>query len=245
MSDAPLRQVLLDTETTGLEADKGHRVIEIGCVELKNRRPTGNNYWSYFNPDREVDEGAYKVHGISTTFLADKPRFHERAQAIWDYLAGAEVLIHNASFDMGFLSREFKRCGIEAPLESVCKITDTVGMARKLFPGQKVSLDALCKRFEVDNSNRSFHGALLDAQLLAEVYLAMTGGQSRLTLHAAEGSAQNAGQGGALLARLQALAQARVPVTIAANAEELAAHAERLAYMVKKGKCLWAEPAAP
>ena len=244
MSTGPARQILLDTETTGLEADKGHRIIEIGCVELVNRRPTGNNFWSYFNPEREVDEGAFKVHGLSNEFLSDKPLFHEKAVALWDYLAGAEVLIHNASFDMAFINREFRRCGLEKLLSSVCVITDTVSMARKLFPGQKASLDALCKRFEVDNSNRSFHGALLDAQLLAEVYLAMTGGQSRLMLDAGgDGRAGSEGRRSGLLEKLLALAGPAQSMTLPANAEELAAHQARLAYLTKKGKCLWDESA--
>jgi DNA polymerase-3 subunit epsilon len=175
-----MRQIVLDTETTGLEVEQGHRVIEIGCVELKARRPTGQNFWRYVNPDREIEAGAVAVHGITNEFLADKPRFHELAQELFSYLDGAELIIHNASFDVGFLNREFSRCGIDTPLDQVCTITDTVAMARKLHPGQKVNLDALCKRYGVDNTNRKFHGAQLDAELLAEVYLAMTGGQSRL-----------------------------------------------------------------
>ena len=242
MSAGAGRQILLDTETTGIEPELGHRIIEVGCVELINRRPSGNNFWSYFNPEREVDAGAFRVHGLSNEFLADKPLFHEKAQALWDYLAGAELLIHNASFDMGFLNREFRRCGMEQLLSSVCVITDTVSMARKLLPGQRVSLDALCKRFEVDNSNRSFHGALLDAQLLAEVYLAMTGGQSRLVLDAESGSANGRqARGSGLLQKLQMLAGAAAPKVVTASEDELLAHRSRLAYLAKKGKCLWVE----
>jgi len=240
------RQILLDTETTGLEADQGHRMIELGCVELRNRRLTGNNLQFYFNPDRASDEAAFKVHGLSDAFLATQPRFHERAQEIWDYLAGAEVLIHNASFDMGFLNREFLRCGFEAPLSSVCKVTDTVSIARRLYPGQRVSLDSLCKRLGVDNSSRQFHGALLDAQLLAEVYLQMSGGQSRLSL---ESDTQASGQGGAqasaLLTKLRLWADGKDPIRILATEHELLVHAQRLAGIAKKKKCIWQDPLAP
>jgi DNA polymerase-3 subunit epsilon len=240
------RQILLDTETTGLEVDQGHRIIEIGCVELRNRRLTGNNLQLYFNPDRPSDEAAFKVHGLADAFLATQPRFHEGAQQIWDYLAGAELLIHNASFDMGFLNREFRRCGFPAPLDSICKITDTASIARRLYPGQRVGLDSLCKRLGVDNSSRQFHGALLDAQLLAEVYLHMSGGQSRLSL---ESDAQSVGQGGAqasaLLIKLRLWAEGKDPIRIWATEPELLAHAKRLAGIAKKKKCIWQDPLAP
>lgn len=235
-----MRQIVLDTETTGLEVDQGHRIIEVGCVELRDRRPTGNNFWRYVNPDREIDAGAEAVHGISVAFLADKPLFHELARELFDYLQGAELIIHNASFDLGFLNREFLRCGIDTPLTAVCTVTDTVSMARKMHPGQKASLDALCKRYGIDNTNRRFHGALLDAQLLAEVYLAMTGGQSRLLLDAGGNAASR--RGGRVLAQLQSAAGDRAPVVLVASEMEWQAHRERLATLQKKsGKTLWAE----
>ena len=232
------RQIVLDTETTGLSVDDGHRIIEVGCVEMRDRKPTGNNFWRYVNPDREIDAGAVEVHGITSAFHADKPMFHEIAQALLDYLKGAELIIHNASFDVGFLNREFQRCGIDTPLAEVCTITDTVSMARKLNPGQKANLDALCKRYGIDNTNRKFHGALLDAQLLAEVYLAMTGGQSRLLLHA--GSAGNARRGGKVLAQMQLFAAEKPALVLQADAEELALHQARLKVLIKKsGKHCW------
>lgn len=233
-----MRQIVLDTETTGLEVDQNHRIIEIGCVELVSRRATGNNFWRYVNPDREIDAGAVAVHGITNAFLADKPRFHELAKELMDYLKGAELIIHNASFDLGFLNKEFTRCGIDTRLESVCTVTDTVSMARKMHPGQKANLDALCKRYGVDNTNRKFHGAQLDAQLLAEVYLAMTGGQSRLSLDT--GAGNHAQRGSKVLAWLMGAAAGRASVVLEADADEIAAHQQRLQTLVKKsGKTLW------
>lgn len=238
-----MRQIVLDTETTGIEVEQGNRVIEIGCVELKNRKPTGNNFWRYVNPERDSEPGALAVHGLTSSFLADKPLFHELADELWAYLEGAELLIHNASFDMGFLEKEFARCGRTVPLASVCTVTDTVTMARRLHPGQKNSLDALCKRYFVDNSNRKFHGALLDAQLLAEVYLAMTGGQSRLMLDAEEKSGQR--RENRLLTRLLALPElagdpaGRTPV-VAPTTEEIVRHEARVAAIEKKsGQNFW------
>lgn len=177
-----MRQLVLDTETTGLSVEQGHRIIEIGIIELVNRRPTGNHFQRYVNPGRAVDEGAVQVHGITNQFLADKPSFSEVARDLWDWLAGDELVIHNAPFDVGFLDVEFRLSGIGQPLAQACAITDTVQMARKLHPGQKASLDALCRRYNVDNSNRELHGALLDARLLAEVYLALTRGQESLVM---------------------------------------------------------------
>lgn len=175
------RQVVLDTETTGLDPSQGHRIIEIGCIELINRKFTGNNYHTHINPERKVDAGAVKVHGITNTFLENKPRFAEVYQELRCYIDGAELIIHNAPFDVGFLNHEFLRLDRKnASLESICKIFDTLQLARKTHPGQRNSLDALCKRYKVDNSNRKLHGALLDAEILAKVYLAMTGGQSSL-----------------------------------------------------------------
>jgi DNA polymerase-3 subunit epsilon len=235
-----MRQIVVDTETTGLEVEHGHRIIEIGCVEMKNRRPTGNHFHRFINPEREVEFGAEQVHGITDAFLADKPRFAELAQELWDYLAGAELIIHNASFDLGFLNREFASCGMANKLEQACTVIDTVALARKLNPGQKANLDSLCKRYGVDNSRRDFHGALLDARLLSDVYLAMTGGQSRLVLDAVDGAA---GSGTSRFAALLGESSAPLPV-IFASSEELAAHAERLAGIAKKAACLWREPEA-
>lgn len=233
-----MRQIVLDTETTGLDVDAGHRIIEIGCVELKDRRPTGNNFWRYVNPDRPIDAGAVAVHGITEEFLADKPMFHQLAQEFFDYAKGAELIIHNASFDLGFLNFELRRCGLDTPLQEVCTITDTVSMARRMHPGQKANLDALCKRYFIDNTNRKLHGALLDAELLAEVYLAMTGGQSRLLLDSG-GDAANR-RGSRTLAALQLLAADKPVTVVQASETEQALHLERMNGLVKKsGKTLW------
>ncbi|MBE9516639.1 MAG: DNA polymerase III subunit epsilon [Proteobacteria bacterium] len=181
-----MRQIVLDTETTGLEPEAGHRIIEIGCVELINRRLTGNNYHQYIQPDREIDDGAIEVHGITNESLVDKPRFDAIAADFIEYVRGAELIIHNAPFDTGFLNNEF-RLMMEAgkadslpKIEDICKITDTLKTARTMHPGQRNSLDALCKRYEIDNSQRTLHGALLDSEILADVYLSMTGGQTGL-----------------------------------------------------------------
>ena len=178
-----MRQIVLDTETTGLEVSQGHRIIEIGCIEMINRRVTGNHWHHYVNPDREVDSGAFEVHGISNDFLQDKPRFEELAEDFVNYVAGAELVIHNAAFDIGFLDHELSRLDPPAaPLQESCGVLDTLLLARQKHPGQKNNLDALCKRYDIDNSNRTLHGALLDARILADVYLAMTGGQTSLGL---------------------------------------------------------------
>lgn len=234
------RQLVLDTETTGIEVNQGHRLIEVGCIELFNRRQTGNNFWRYVNPQREIDPDAMRVHGITNEFVADKPPFAEVAQELWDYLDGAELVIHNAAFDVGFLDAEFRRAGVGEALANRCKITDTLKMARRLNPGQKANLDALCRRYGVDNSNRDFHGALLDAQLLAEVYLTMTGGQSSLTL-ADAGAAAGANGGVAQISfdELFASSAASLPV-IGASDDELAAHLARIKTLHKKsGKNYW------
>jgi DNA polymerase-3 subunit epsilon len=184
-----MRQIVLDTETTGLEVSQGHRIIEIGCIELVHRRVTGNHWHYYFNPDREVDIGAFEVHGISNEFLQDKPRFAELADDFYRYVEGAELVIHNAAFDMGFLNRELALLDTPpGPLEECCAVLDTLQLARQKHPGQKNNLDALCKRYDIDNSQRSLHGALLDARILADVYLSMTGGQTSLGLEAEHGS---------------------------------------------------------
>ena len=177
-----MRQIVLDTETTGLDHSDGHRIIEIGCVEMVNRRLTGNDFHQYLQPDREIDAGAMEVHGISNESLLDKPRFEEIVADLTDYLKDAELIIHNAPFDVGFLNMELKRCGSKDTIDSLSTVIDSLIMARQKHPGQKNTLDALCKRYDVDNSQRDLHGALLDAQILADVYLAMTGGQGALML---------------------------------------------------------------
>ncbi|MFY9974578.1 MAG: DNA polymerase III subunit epsilon, partial [Chromatiaceae bacterium] len=167
-----MRQIVLDTETTGLDPEEGHRLIEIGCVELKDRRLTGNNFHQYLQPDREVDAAAVEVHGITNEMLADKPRFAEVAEDFLRYVSGSELIIHNADFDTGFLDHELHLWRGEGPsIRDLCEVTDTLGLARRLHPGQRNSLDALCKRYGVDNSHRDLHGALLDAEILADVYL--------------------------------------------------------------------------
>ena len=173
------RQLVLDTETTGLEPSQGHRIIEIGVVEMIDRRLTGNNFHIYLQPDREIDAGAIEVHGITNEFLADKPRFEDIAQELADYLRGAEVIIHNAPFDVGFIDAEYQRMENGLTMASLCEVIDTLVMAREMHPGQRNSLDALCGRYDVDNKHRTKHGALLDSEILADVYLAMTGGKSR------------------------------------------------------------------
>jgi DNA polymerase-3 subunit epsilon len=178
-----MRQVILDTETTGLEPEQGHRIIEIGCVELVNRRKTGRTFHRYLRPDREVDRGALQVHGITNEFLAQQPRFEEIADELLEFLRGAELIIHNAAFDLAFIDCELRRLrAAPKSIRELCGVIDTLPMARQLHPGQRNSLDALCKRYGVDNSHRELHGALLDAQILLDVYLAMTGGQTALIL---------------------------------------------------------------
>ncbi|MFZ1623574.1 MAG: DNA polymerase III subunit epsilon, partial [Gammaproteobacteria bacterium] len=185
-----MRQVVLDTETTGLELKLGHRVIEIGCVELVNRRRTARTLHHYLQPDRDIDPGAQEVHGISIDMLQDKPRFSEIAEDFLAFIAGAELVIHNADFDVGFLNAELRRTGrLPATVTEVCPVIDTLALARRLHPGQRNSLDALCKRYSIDNSGREYHGALLDAHLLADVYLAMTGGQATLFMDRNSGEA--------------------------------------------------------
>jgi len=176
-----MRQIILDTETTGLEPRQGHRIIEVGCVELINRRFTGNNFHFYLNPQRDIDEGAVAVHGLTSEFLSDKPLYEDIAADLYEYLKGAEVVIHNAAFDVGFINHEYRLMGSDhTDMASWCEVIDSLHMARKMFPGQRNSLDALCKRYEIDNSQRQLHGALLDAEILADVYLMMTGGQNSL-----------------------------------------------------------------
>jgi len=191
MSD---RQIVLDTETTGLEHRQGHRIIEIGCVELLNRKLTGNNYHVYLNPEREIDQGAIEVHGISNEFLSDKPLFADIYETFLEYLSGAELIIHNAAFDVGFMDAELLKIESQTPqIDEICTVHDTLLQARKMFPGQRNDLDSLCKRYEINNSHRQLHGALLDAEILADVYLMMTGGQTALSLVAASARSSDTG----------------------------------------------------
>jgi len=179
-----MRQIVLDTETTGLDPNQGHRIIEIGCVEIQNRKLTGEHFQVYLNPERDIDDGAIQVHGLTTEFLSDKAKFTEIQSQFIEFIKGAELIIHNAPFDVGFIDHELKRLNKEAePVESFCTIHDTLVFARNKHPGQRNSLDALCKRYEIKNSHRDLHGALLDAEILADVYLAMTSGQSTLLLN--------------------------------------------------------------
>lgn len=187
-----MRQIVLDTETTGLEVTQGHRVIEIGCIEIVHRRVTDQTFHQFLNPDRDIDEGALAVHGITQEFLSDKPKFSKIADDLIQFINGAELIIHNASFDIGFINEELYRANHDVTdIRDCCKVYDSLEHARKMHPGQKNSLDALCKRYEIDNSHRELHGALLDAQILADVYLAMTGGQTALRLSAYIGQSDN------------------------------------------------------
>lgn len=189
------RQIVLDTETTGLEHRQGHRIIEIGCVELVNRRLTGNNFHVYLNPDREIDQGAIEVHGITNEFLLDKARFADVYQQMMEYLSDSELIIHNAAFDVGFLDAELQRItDYSTRINDVCGVHDTLIQARKMFPGQRNDLDSLCRRYEINNSHRELHGALLDAEILADVYLAMTGGQTAFTLEANSSGQEGGGK---------------------------------------------------
>jgi DNA polymerase III subunit epsilon len=231
-----LRQIVLDTETTGLEPSQGHRIIEIGCVELINRRLTGNNLHIYINPQREIDAGALEVHGISNDFLADKPLFNDIADTFIDFVQGAELIIHNAPFDIGFLNSElsYLNHGYKV-MNEYCEVLDTLAMARKKHPEQKNNLDALCKRYFVDNTQRELHGALLDAEILADVYLIMTGGQSSFALghdNDVEGTAGN---------KIKRLDENRAPLkVISATKEEEAAHRTRLESIQKSSETqLW------
>lgn len=231
-----MRHIVLDTETTGLEPSQGHRIIEIGCVEIVNRRITENTYHQYIQPDREIDEGAFEVHGISTEFLADKPRFADIAEDFMRFINGAELVIHNAPFDVGFLDHELKMLDpVWGKISDHCGITDSLVMARKKHPGQKNNLDALCKRYEVNNARRELHGALLDAELLAEVFLRMTGGQETLALSSnADGDAMQHGQ----VSPIRRLDANRPALNvIRATTDELAAHEERLSAL--GDDCVW------
>ena len=220
------RQIVLDTETTGLSAENGDRVIELGCVELLNRKPSGNDLHIYFNPGRESHEDAIKVHGLSSDFLRDKPKFAALAPEIVDYLRGAELIIHNAAFDVGFLDKELELAGLPPLRQHVAEVTDTLAMAKQVYPGKRNSLDALCDRFGVDRSNRSFHGAKLDAQLLADVYIHLTRGQDALLIDISSGEPA---QGAIAVVDLRSFV---LPVLTAAD-HELAAHEELLLQLDK------------
>lgn len=236
------RSVVLDTETTGMPVTDGHRIIEIGCVEVIGRRLTGRNFHVYLQPDRESDEGAIGVHGITDAFLIGKPRFAEVADEFYEYIKGARLIIHNAAFDVGFINNEFALAGYadRTDITQYCDVLDTLMMARERHPGQRNSLDALCKRYGIDNSGRDLHGALLDSELLADVYLAMTGGQTSLSL-AADGAEDSNGNSiqGSEIRRLPADRQ--LGRIIRANASELEAHLARLEAIAKSagGPSLW------
>lgn len=223
------RQIILDTETTGLSPVEGHRIIEIGCIEVIDRRTTGNHFHQYINPQRNVDEGAFKVHGLGNDFLSDKPLFANIVHEFLEFIKGSELLIHNAVFDVGFINSEFERLGLPK-LQTICKISDTLEIARQKHPGQRNSLDALCKRYQVDATDRVFHGALLDAQLLADVYLNMTAGQNSIEFNDIQVVNKEAS-----LKQLTTIS----PVIYATD-EEIKLHQEFLAIIKKKSdKCLW------
>ena len=233
------RIVVLDTETTGMNMDTGphymgHRVIEIGAVEVVNRRLTGRHYHVYLKPDRKVDEEAIGVHGITDEFLADKPLFSSQVGEFLQFISGAELVAHNAPFDVGFLDYEFSLLGRKERIAEVCKVTDTLAMARKLYPGKRNNLDVLCSRYGIDNSHRTLHGALLDAEILADVYLLMTGGQTKLNL---QSDSQQQDDSGAI----RRLSASRSPLKIIrADSQELQDHEARLDLVMKKGgSCLW------
>lgn len=233
-----MRQIILDTETTGIETKEGHRIIEIGCVELVDRKFTGKRYHQFINPEREVEEGALAVHGITNQFLQDKPKFAEISQTFLDFISGAELIIHNAPFDVGFINHEMKM--LDKKWRSIadhCHILDTLLLARQLHVGQRNSLDALCKRYFIDNSNRELHGALLDAHLLAQVYLAMTGGQGSL-FDEMQDTEKHAQETQVLSAPITQQRHLRI---LKATADELTIHDEYLKKLAQKSKCVWLE----
>ncbi|MCK4864215.1 MAG: DNA polymerase III subunit epsilon [Gammaproteobacteria bacterium] len=237
-----MRQIVLDTETTGLEPRLGHRIIEIGCVEVIDRRVTGNRYHQYINPEREIDEGAVEVHGITTAFLADKPLFADIAEDFLNFIRGAELVIHNAPFDVGFIDHELNQLNQQQNhVDNICTVLDTLVLARKMHPGQKNNLDALCKRYDIDNSQRDLHGALLDAEILAETYLAMTGGQTMLSL-GGQGAHESGLNGDVAVykPRMVTIESGQLKI-IRASEEELTSHDTRLASIndMSDGKCVW------
>jgi DNA polymerase-3 subunit epsilon len=240
-----MRQIVLDTETTGLSTAQGHRIIEIGCLEMVNRRLTGREFHRFLNPDRDIDEGAVAVHGISRDQLETEPRFHEIVDDFLEFVKDAELVIHNADFDVGFIDHELKLMKHAKPrISDHCQVLDTLSLARKIHPGQRNSLDALCKRYEVDASKRDVHGALIDSELLARVYLAMTGGQSSLLLdeEKADVGARLAGDNSEAgsSARRAPTDDADYKLTvIQATAEEAVAHEAMLEKIRKSGACVW------
>ena len=237
------RQIVLDTETTGMNKlgvhYEGHKIIEIGAVEVVNRRLTGRHFHVYLKPDRLIDPEAYNIHGISDEFLADKPTFGQVADEFLDFIRGGELVIHNAPFDIGFMDYEFGKLNLGiGKTETFCKVTDSLQLARKLFPGKRNSLDALCDRYLIDNTKRTLHGALLDSEILAEVYLAMTGVQTSMRFSMEGESGRRNADGGETIQRVER-AQTKLKVVYASD-EELAAHESRLALVKKKGgSCLW------
>jgi DNA polymerase-3 subunit epsilon len=231
-----MRQIILDTETTGLEPAEGHRIIEIGCVELIDRRPSENRFHQYINPERDIEDGAMEVHGISNEFLQDKPVFADVVEDLLGFVAGSELIIHNAPFDIGFLDWELSLLNRSDRMADHVAVLDTLELARDLHPGQRNSLDALCKRYEVDNSSRTLHGALLDAEILADVYLAMTGGQSDLGLSFQTDEPSELEPGDINLGERPPL------LVLTANAREAQAHEARIRAIRKKtGHCLWSD----
>ena len=229
------RQIVLDTETTGLDIDAGHRIIEIGCVELINRRLTQNNFHQYVNPQRDVEDGAFSVHGITNDFLRDKPRFVDIVQDFLAFVKGSELIIHNAEFDVGFLNYELSSIREElGKIGDYCEILDTLLLARQTHPGQRNDLDALCRRYDIDNSQRELHGALLDAEILADVYLAMTGGQTALLLDEVSSKERQ-------VRKLNLPDNREKLKVVTANEEELIAHENWLKLLDREsqGKCLW------
>jgi DNA polymerase-3 subunit epsilon len=239
-----MRQVVLDTETTGLEVELQHRIIEVGCVELNNRRLTGRVFHRYLDPERDIDAGAQEVHGITRERLRTEPKFAEIAAELVEFLTGAELIIHNAPFDVAFLDAEFKRCAVGCGrVADLCRVVDTLALARQMHPGQRNNLDALCKRYSVDNTHREYHGALLDARILAEVYLAMTGGQAALSLNAQSDGERRAGRSDGAAAALRDGRRRCIPVIAASEAELLAhAHVLKLIDKASGGKTVWLRP---
>ena len=225
-----MRQIVLDTETTGIGAETGHRIIEIACVELIDRKLTNRHFHTYLNPNREVDAGAFRVHGISQAFLQDKPLFQDVVSDFLNFIEGSELIIHNAPFDVGFLSAELKRINWSQTLEDYCSVLDTLVLARNKHPGQRNSLDALCKRYHVDNSNRQLHGALLDAEILASVYLAMTGGQINLFI---EDDVFEPGTKAGSSLKTKAVSLSSQSPVIFADGEEIVAHDDFMAFLAK------------
>lgn len=220
-----MRQIVLDTETTGLEPSEGHRIIEIGCVEIVDRKLTGNHYHQYLKPDRDIDEGAIEVHGITNEFLEDKPLFDQVARDFLEFVDGAELIIHNAPFDIGFLDHELALMDSKlGAMSDYCSVLDTLTLARQMHPGQRNSLDALCKRYEIDNTHRELHGALLDSEILADVYLRMTGGQTSLTLGRQSANTVQTGS-----VEIRRVSEKRQPLRIVqATPEEVEAHQKKL-----------------